>query len=488
MGAARKGPTAGTYEPVIGLEIHAQLRTETKIFCSCPTRFGDPPGTNTCPVCLGMPGSLPVLNRKVVEYAVMAALATGCTVRPRSLFARKNYFYPDLPKGYQISQYEQPLAENGRVPIEDGPKPIRIGITRIHLEEDAGRLIHEGMEDSASRSYVDFNRCGVPLIEIVSKPEIRTPKHAYLYVTRLRSILLYLGVCDGIMEEGSLRCDANVSLRPAGGGTLGTKTEIKNLNSFRNVQRALEYEIGRQSGLLERGEEVEQETRLWNAGQGRTEPMRSKEEAMDYRYFPEPDLPPLVVDASWMEEIRHAIPELPDAKKRRYVQEWEIAAPDAHFLTIDPELAAFFEKVAGRSGSPRAAAGWVLTELTGRLHDAGRTIGDSPVRAEAIGDLIRMIEAGTISGKIAKTVFDEMLRTGEAPEGIVEARGLVQITDESAIAAIVDRVLAENPAQVEQYRSGKRAALGWFVGQVMRASRGRANPALVNRVLEEKLG
>ncbi len=488
MGDARKEPPAASREPVIGLEVHAQLRTETKIFCSCPTRFGDPPNTNTCPVCLGLPGSLPVLNRKAVEYAVMAALATGCTVRPRSIFTRKNYFYPDLPKGYQITQYEEPLATDGRVPIEDGRDAIEIGLARIHLEEDAGKLIHEGMEDSASRTYVDFNRCGVPLIEIVSEPEIRTPEQAYLYLTRLRSILLYLGVCDGNMEEGSLRCDANVSLRPASGRTLGTKTEIKNLNSFRNVQRALEYEIGRQRGLLERGEDVEQETRLWNAGPGRTEPMRSKEEAMDYRYFPEPDLPPLIVDAGWTEAIRRALPELPDARKRRYVQEWEIAAPDAHFLTIEPDLAAFFEKVVARSGSPRASANWVLTELIGRLHEAGRTIDDSPVRAEAIGDLIRMIGAGTISGKIAKTVFDEMFRTGEAPESIVEAAGLLQITDESAIAAIVDRVLADNPAQVAQYRSGKKAALGWFVGRVMRASRGRANPALVNRILEEKLG
>jgi len=476
------------YEAVIGLEVHAQLRTKTKIFCGCPTRFGAPPNTQTCPVCLGMPGSLPVLNRTAVEYAAKAAIATGCTVNNRSIFARKNYFYPDLPKGYQISQYEQPLAVEGRIAIEPESGPPRvIGLTRIHMEEDAGKLVHEGMADSATKSYVDFNRSGTPLIEIVSKPDIRTSEEAYLYLTRLRSILLYVGVCDGNMEEGSLRCDANVSIRKPG-EKLGTRAEIKNLNSFRNVQRAIEYEIGRQAELLDGGGRVAQETRLWNAAMGRTEPMRSKEEAMDYRYFPEPDLPPLVLDEAWLEELRKSIPELPVDKKIRYVAELGLAPADAHFLSGEPALAGFFEKVASRSGNPRAAAAWVGSELMGRLNAAKSDIQRSPVLPQAIGDLVKLIDAGTISGKIAKTVFDEMFETGGAPEAIVRAKGLVQISDEGAIAAVIDSVIAESPTQVEQYRAGKAAALGWFVGQVMKASGGKANPGLVNKLLKEKLG
>jgi aspartyl-tRNA(Asn)/glutamyl-tRNA(Gln) amidotransferase subunit B len=480
---------AGAYEAVIGLEVHAQLRTATKIFCGCSTRFGAEPNSQTCPVCLGMPGALPVLNRTAVEFAMKAALATGCTVNRRSIFARKNYFYPDLPKGYQISQYEQPIAVEGRVPIEcDGGSPAAIGLTRIHMEEDAGKLIHEGMHDSASRSYVDFNRSGTPLIEIVSKPDIRDAGQAYLYLTRLRSILLYLGVCDGNMEEGSLRCDANVSIRPVGRAALGTRTEIKNLNSFRNVQRAIDYEIARQADVLDAGGTIAQETRLWNAGEGRTEPMRSKEEAMDYRYFPEPDLPPLVIDEAWLEEVRRSLPELPDAKKIRYVAAWGIAPADAHFLSGEPDLAAYFERAAARSGNPRAAANWVGSELIGRLNAAKVEIGRSPVTPEALGDLVKLIDAGTISGKIAKTVFEEMFATGGAPGAIVREKGLVQITDEGAVAAVVDKVIAESPAQVAQYRAGKAAAIGWFVGQVMKASQGKANPALVNKLLKEKLG
>ncbi|MBI3450903.1 MAG: Asp-tRNA(Asn)/Glu-tRNA(Gln) amidotransferase subunit GatB [Acidobacteria bacterium] len=475
------------YEAVIGLEVHAQLRTRTKIFCGCPTRFGAAPNTQTCPVCLGMPGSLPVLNRTAVEFAAKAALATGCTINRRSIFARKNYFYPDLPKGYQISQYELPLAVEGRIPIEPESGPRAIGLTRIHMEEDAGKLVHEGMADSATRSYVDFNRSGTPLIEIVSKPDIRTSEEAYLYLTRLRSILLYVEVCDGNMEEGSLRCDANVSIRRPG-ETLGTRAEIKNLNSFRNVQRAIEYEIARQAELLDGGGRVVQETRLWNAGQGRTEPMRSKEEAMDYRYFPEPDLPPLLVDEAWLEELRKSIPELPVEKKIRYVTSLGLAPKDAHFLSGEPALAGFFETVAARSGNPRAAAAWVGSELMGRLNAAKSDIRRTPVAPESLGDLVKLIDAGTISGKIAKTVFDEMFETGGAPEAIVRAKGLVQIKDEGAIGAVVDKVIAESPSQVEQYRAGKGAALGWFVGQVMKASGGKANPGLVNKLLKEKLG
>jgi len=478
----------GSYEAVIGLEVHAQLKTETKIFCGCSTRFGAPPNSQTCPVCLGMPGSLPVLNRRAVEYAIKAALATGCTVNRRSIFARKNYFYPDLPKGYQISQYELPLAVEGRIPIETADGPGSIGLTRIHMEEDAGKLIHEGMHDSASRSYVDFNRSGTPLIEIVSKPDIRTAEQAYLYLTRLRSILLYLDVCDGNMEEGSLRCDANVSIRPAGQAAFGTRSEIKNLNSFRNVQRSIEYEIARQAEVLDGGGKIKQETRLWNAAEGRTEPMRSKEEAMDYRYFPEPDLPPLVIEDAWLREVKRSLPELPAAKKVRYVTQLEIASADAHFLSSEPALADFFERTAARSGNPRASANWVASELIGSLNAAKSGIDRSPVTPESLGDLVKLIDSGIISGKIAKTVFEEMFATGGAPDAIVRDKGLVQITDEGAVAAVVDKVIAENPSQVAQYRAGKAATHGWFVGQVMKASQGKANPALVNKILKEKLG
>jgi aspartyl-tRNA(Asn)/glutamyl-tRNA(Gln) amidotransferase subunit B len=476
------------YEPVIGLEVHAQLKTASKIFCRCATRFGDPPNTNTCPVCLGMPGVLPVLNRRVVEFALKAALATGCTVNRRSIFARKNYFYPDLPKGYQISQFEEPIAEHGRVPIEPGGAPMQIGLTRIHMEEDAGKLVHEGMHDSESSSYVDFNRSGVPLIEIVSEPDIRTSEQAYLYLTRLRSILLYLEICDGNMEEGSLRCDANISLRPVGTESLGTKTEIKNLNSFRNVQRALEYEIRRQSALLKDGREVAQETRLWNAAEGRTDPMRSKEEAMDYRYFPEPDIPPLVLEESWLEEVKRTLPELPAARKARYVREWSLPEQDAQFFTLDPATAAYLERAVEGSGNARASANWVQTELMGRLNEAKKTIEESPVAPEALADLVKLIDAGTISGKIAKTVFEEMFDNGGDPGIIVKEKGLVQITDESEIVALVEEVVSGNPEQVKQYRGGKKATLGWFVGRVMKVSGGRANPKLVNKLLQEKLG
>jgi len=477
------------FEPVIGLEVHAQLRTATKIFCGCSTRFGAPPNANVCPVCLGYPGALPVLNRAAVAMAIKAALATGCTVNARSIFERKNYFYPDLPKGYQISQYESPLASSGRVPIEaegnGGAREIRL--TRIHMEEDAGKLVHDGMADSATRSHVDFNRSGVPLIEIVSEPDIGSPAEAHAYLTRLRSILLYLEVCDGNMEEGSLRCDANVSVRPKGSLKLGTRVEIKNLNSFRNVARALDHEIARQSMLLDEGKAVVQETRLFDADAGVTSPMRSKEEAMDYRYFPDPDIPPLLIDAAWIERVREQIPELPGPRRARFVAEHGLGPREAAFLTLEKPLADYFETTARTSGNSKAAASWVANELMGRLNAAGRTIATSPVSPAALASLIRLIDDRTISGKIAKTVFDEMMTTGEEPGAIVSRKGLTQITDEASIAAVVDKVIAANTAQAEQYRGGRTAALGWFVGQVMKESGGKANPALVNRLLKEKL-
>ncbi len=479
------------YQPVIGLEVHAQLRTATKIFCGCPTTFGRPANTNVCPVCLGFPGALPALNRAAVEFAVRAALATGCTVNRRSVFARKNYFYPDLPKGYQISMYECPIATHGQVPIEttgNGDAARAIRLTRIHLEEDAGKLVHEGIEGSEGGSHVDYNRSGVPLIEIVSEPDITSPEEAHAYLSRLRSIVTYLAICDGNMEEGSLRCDANVSVKPEGAATLGTRVEIKNLNSFRNVARALEHEIARQTAALAAGEEIVQETRLFDADRGVTVPMRGKEEAMDYRYFPDPDIPPLVIEDAWIEEIRKGLPELPDARRRRFLDDHGLTPAEASFLTQEKPLADYYEAVARASGNPKAAAAWTANELMGRLNAAGRAIDASPVPPERLGALIRLIDDATISGKIAKTVFEEMFTSGGDPEAIIRARGLVQITDEDAIAEIVGKVLADNPAQVEQYRGGKSATIGWFVGQVMKATSGKANPALVNRILKEKLG
>jgi len=479
------------YEPVIGLEVHAQLLTESKIFCGCSARFGAPPNTNVCPVCLGMPGVLPVLNRRAVEYALRAALATGCRINGRSIFARKNYFYPDLPKGYQISQYEEPLAVKGHVPIDkaggngDGSKAVRL--TRIHMEEDAGKLVHEGMPDSDSRSYVDFNRSGVPLIEIVSEPDIASAEEAHAYLTRLRSILLYIEVCDGNMEEGSLRCDANVSVRPIGEPRYGTKVEIKNLNSFRNVTRALEHEIARQTEALRSGERIVQETRLFDADSGVTHPMRSKEEAMDYRYFPEPDLPPLIIPETWIEQVRGALPELPHARRERFLKEHGLPAQDASFLTLEKPLADYFEQVARGCGNPKAAANWVSSELMGRLNAAKRGIEQSPVTPASLAKLIRLIDDGTISGKIAKSVFDEMFAGAGDPAEIIKSKGLVQISDEASIAAAVEKVIAENPSQVEAYRKGKTATLGWFVGQVMKATGGKANPALLNKILKDKL-
>lgn len=476
------------YEPVIGLEVHVQLNTASKIFCACATRFGDPPNTHTCPVCLGLPGALPVLNRAAVEKAVRAAMGLNCQVGETSIFARKNYFYPDLPKGYQISQYDRPLAEHGWLELEpEGQEPRRIGITRLHLEEDAGKSMHEGFADSATRSYVDLNRAGVPLIEIVSEPDLRSPAEAHEYLTRLKEILLYLGVSDCNMEEGSLRCDANVSIRTRGAQEFGSKAEIKNLNSFRFLQRALEYEIARQAEVLDGGGRVAQETRLYDPGAGVTRPMRSKEEAHDYRYFPEPDLPPLVVAAAWREQIERALPELPKARRQRLAAQYGITAYDAAVLTAQPELGAYFEQAAGGGKNPKAIANWVLGDLAAWLHANHRPVAAAPVAAAQLAALVDLVDEGVLSGKMAKDVFARMAASGETAAAAVAALGLRQIGDASAIQALVASVIAANPKQREQYRAGKTALLGYFVGQVMKASQGQANPAMVNDLLRQAL-
>ena len=474
------------YEAVIGLEVHVQLKTNSKIFCSCSTEFGAPPNTHTCPVCQGMPGVLPVLNRKVVEYAIKAALALNCRINPVSVFARKNYFYPDLPKGYQISQYELPLAEHGYLEIETPQGKRRIGITRIHMEEDAGKNVHGEFGDP--HSYVDLNRTGVPLIEIVSEPDIRTPEEARLYLQKLRTIMRYIGVSDADMEKGELRCDANVSIRPKGETKLGVKTELKNMNSFRHVQRALEYEIKRQQKVLEEGGRIVQETLLWNPQLGVTETMRSKEEAHDYRYFPDPDLVPLEVSQEWLEEVRATLPELPDEKKARFMEQYGLSAYDAEVLTSAREMADFYEEaVKAHPNNPKAVANWVMVELLGRLHAENKTIQESPVKPQQISQLVALVDKGTISGKMAKEVFAKTYQTGKDPQQIVEEEGLVQLSDEAELEAIVEKVLDDNPKEVEKYLAGKTKIIGFFVGQIMKATRGKANPQVVNKLLVQKL-
>jgi len=478
------------YEPVIGLEVHCQLLTISKIFCGCSTRFGAPANTHVCPVCLGMPGTLPVLNRRAVEFALRAALALGCRLDPVSIFARKNYFYPDLPKGYQISMYDRPLALEGRLDIEVGGTSRRIGITRIHMEEDAGKLLHEGFPDSASASHVDFNRSGVPLIEIVSEPDMRSPEEAHAYYSTLRTILVYIGVTDGNMEEGSLRCDANVSLRPRGQKAFGTKTELKNLNSFKFVQHALAYEIRRQTDLLSRGEKVIQETRLYDPAEDRTTVMRSKEEAHDYRYFPEPDLLPLRVDEAWIEAVRRQVPELPSARRRRFVETWGIKEQSAQVLTASRPLADYFEATATAAGDGQAAANWIETEVLRKINEGRLEVRDPkdiPLDAERLAKIVVMVKDGTISGKIAKEVFEAVYASGRDPAEVVREQGLSQVTDELAIRDAIEKVIAESRSQHAQYRAGKTALLGFFVGQVLKATGGRANPALVNRLLKERL-
>jgi len=472
------------YEPVIGLEVHAQLLTKTKIFCGCSTRFGEAPNSNTCPICLGMPGVLPVLNKKVVEYAMRMALATHCTVHATSTWARKNYFYPDLPKGYQITQFAHPLAEAGYVDIEKDGEKKRIGITRIHMEEDAGKSIHDELSGS---SYVDLNRAAVPLIEIVSEPDMRSPDEAARYLRRLHEILVYLEICDGNMEEGSFRCDANISLRPEGQEAFGIRSELKNMNSFHNVQRALEYEIQRQRAILERGDQVVQETRLWDASQGVTHSMRGKEEAHDYRYFPEPDLVPVVISDAWKEEIGNALPELPMEKRERFVSEYGIPPYDAGVLTASRALADYYEEVVRLCGRPKITSNWVMGDFLAYLNEAKLEIGESPVSPSALAELIDIIEDGTISGKIAKEVFEGMWQSGKQPKEIVQEKGLVQITDTGELENIVEEVLAAHQKQLEQYRKGKDQLFGFFVGQTMKASGGKANPKIVNELLKKKL-
>jgi aspartyl-tRNA(Asn)/glutamyl-tRNA(Gln) amidotransferase subunit B len=475
------------YEPVIGLEVHAQLLTRSKIFCPCSTEFGAEPNSHTCAVCTGLPGSLPVLNRKVVEYTIRAALATHCRISPYSQFARKNYFYPDLPKGYQISQYELPLTTEGYVEIEAEGGVKRIGLIRIHMEEDAGKLLHDLSSDRGASSYVDFNRTGVPLIEIVSKPEIRTPEEAGAYLRKLRAILMFLDICDGNMEEGSFRCDANISLRPKGETSLGVKTELKNMNSFRNVQKALDFEIRRQTALLDQGEKIIQETRLWDAAKAVTASMRGKEEAHDYRYFPDPDLVPLVIDPEWVEQIRASLPELPDEKKERLVREYGIPDYDAGILTSSKALANYYEECLRSFAKPKIVSNWILSELLRELKRDEREIEECPVPAAHLSEMLRMVDEGVISGKIAKSVFEEMYRTGKKAGEIVKEKGWVQVSDSSEIDKIIDQVLAASPKEVEAYRKGKEKLFGFFVGQVMKATQGKANPQLVNELLKKKL-
>ena len=476
------------YEPVIGLEVHVQLLTESKIFCSCSTRFGAPPNTNVCPVCLGMPGLLPVLNKKAVEYAVLAAMALNCRVNETSIFARKNYFYPDLPKGYQISQYDKPVAEHGFIEIKIGGAKKKIGITRLHMEEDAGKSLHEGFPEAAEKTAIDLNRTGVPLIEIVSEPDIASPEEAYEYLTLLKEIILYTGVSDCNMEEGSLRCDANISVRPRGQKEFGTKTEIKNVNSFRFIREALEYEIDRQIDVIESGGRITQETRLYNANEGKTYGMRSKEQAHDYRYFPEPDLLPLVVDEKWKSEIAKQLPELPEARRARMVIDYGITEYDATVLTYSKELADQFESAAKAAKNPKRVANLVQGELMGRLKAKNLEIGQSPISMQGVAASADLVESGAISGKMLKDLYDLSFERGKDFSAVYEEEGRpVQSSDTSALEEIIDELVAANPKQVEQYRAGKKTVIGFFVGQVMKASKGQANPQVVNQLLSKKL-
>jgi len=473
------------YEVVIGVEVHAQLRTKSKMFCGCSTAFGRSPNSQTCPVCLGLPGSLPVINKAAVEMAVRAGLALNCTIGAENRFARKNYFYPDLPKGYQISQYEAPICEHGWMEISVGGTTKRVRIRRAHLEEDAGKNLHGA---SSGRSLVDLNRAGTPLLEIVTEPDMRSADEAVAYVKNLRDILMYLEVCDGNMEEGSFRCEPNLSLRPAGQQELGVKVELKNINSFKFVKDALEHEIKRQTKVLTEGGCVKQETRLWNLDRGETAVMRSKEEAHDYRYFPDPDLVPLKLEREWVDAFRADLPELPAVRTRRFLEEYGLPDYDAGVLTATRDVGEYFEASVKLFPQPKTVSNWVMGELTRELNNTGTAIGASPVSPERLATLLRMVEQGTVSLKVARDIFPEMYRTGKAPEQIVQEKGLTQVSDEGALSQVIDDVLAKNPAQVAQFKQGKQQVLGFLVGQVMKSSGGKANPGKVNELLKHKLG
>lgn len=476
------------YETVIGLEVHAQLKTGSKLFCNCSTRFGGNPNTHTCPVCLGMPGALPVLNGRAIEFAIRFGLAIDNDPEGVSIFARKNYFYPDLPKGYQISQFENPVVGKGTITVELDDGAIKtIGVTRAHLEEDAGQSAHDGWPQSRSKSYVNLNRSGIPLLEIVSEPDIRSADEAYAYLVELKSILQYLDICDGNMEEGSLRCDANVSVRPIGQEKLGTRTEIKNLNSFHNVKRAIQHEVHRQITLCTQGEPIQQCTLLWDVDTQTTRVMRTKEDSEDYRYFPEPDLPPLVITRAEVETARQLMPELPRARYLRFRDDYGLSELDARQLVHDKQLADYYEEAASTTGNPKAVANWIMSELLRELKTHEGDITSCPIAARQLADLIRLIDNGTISGKIAKEVFTEMFRSGRDPGEIVASRGLTQITDQSELERVVNEILAENPSQVADYKAGKTKIFGYFVGQAMKITRGKANPDLINQLLIERL-
>ena len=475
------------YEAVIGLEVHAQMFTDTKIFCGCSTTFGSEPNTQTCPVCIGMPGVLPVLNKKALEFAIKTGVSTNCKISLHSRFARKNYFYPDLPKGYQISQYELPICEHGYLEILVDGSLKKVGITRIHMEEDAGKNIHESASGSGNFSFVDLNRAGVPLMEIVSEPDIRSPREAVEYMKKLRTILIYLNVCDGNMEQGSLRCDANISIRPAGQKEFGIKAEIKNINSFRFVEKALDYEIRRQIKVLDEGGKIIQETRLWDSNRGITEAMRGKEEAHDYRYFPEPDLVPITVQQNWIDKIKASVPELPDIKRNRFVTEYGLPEYDADLLVSEKSIAHWYEDAVNLGGNPKTVSNWIKVDLIKLLNEENKSIEDCSLKPKHLVDMLVLIDNGTISGKIAKTIFEEMYKTGNDPETLVKEKGLVQIRDTGEIEKAVDDVIDRNPKEAERYKTGEEKLIGFFVGQVMKLTKGKANPQMVNELLRQKL-